>query len=192
MVLDVWPRRFPAAVASFAMLASTLNACHRQSLTPPDHLQLALTPSSFAQRITLQQRVHVERDGREVDFDAVLDIGPDSLTLVGVALSQRVFTLRYDGTRLVETRSPMLPREVRGVDVLSDLQLALWPEAAVRAALPTGYALRDTEGQRVLSTGDEEIATITYDGSPRWIGRVTVNNKQFGYRLVIQSALAEP
>lgn len=185
----VW--RLLSVVAVFA-LTTSLEACGGRTAPPPDHLQLALAPASFAQRITLQQRVHVERDGREVDFEAVLDIGPDSLTLVGMAFGQRILTLRYDGTRLVESRSPMLPREVLGADVLSDLQLALWPLDAVRAALPSGYTLRDADAVRVLSMGDEEIAIISYDGSPRWIGRVTVINRQFAYRLVIQSAAAEP
>lgn len=180
-------------IVAVCALTTILTACSgRPAAPPPDHLQLALAPAGFAQRITLQQRVHVERDGREVDFEAVLDIGPDSLTLIGMAFGQRILTLRFDGARLVESRSPMLPREVLGADVLSDLQLALWPEDAVRAALPSGYTLRDADGVRVLAMGDEEIATISYDGSPRWIGRVTVNNKQFAYRLVIQSAAAEP
>ena len=191
VVVECRAWRFLSVVSVFA-LTTILNACSGRAAPPPDHLQLALAPAAFAQRITLQQHVHVERDGREVDFEAVLDIGPDSLTLVGMAFGQRILTLRYDGTRLVESRSPMLPREVLGADVLSDLQLALWPVNAVRAALPTGYTLRDASGVRVLSMGDEEIATISYDGSPRWIGRVTVVNKQFAYRLVIQSAAAEP
>ena len=190
--LDRRARRSWSVVALYACLLTTLSACSARAPTPPEHLQLALAPAGFAQRITLQQRVHVERDGREVDFEAVLDIGPDSLTLVGMAFGQRILTLRYDGVRLIESRSPMLPREVLGADVLSDLQLALWPEAIVRAALPPGWTLRDSDGLRVLWMGDEEIATITYDGSPRWIGHVTVNNKQFAYRLVIESAAAEP
>ena len=122
-------RRLLSVVAVFA-LTTTLDGCSGRAAPPPDHLQLALAPASFAQRITLQQHVHVERDGREVDFEAVLDIGPDSLTLIGMAFGQRILTLRYDGTRLVESRSPMLPREVLGADVLSDLQLALWPVAS--------------------------------------------------------------
>ena len=183
--------RFPSCFAVL-VLTTSLDGCSGRAAPPPDHLQLALAPAGFAQRITLQQRVHVERDGREVDFEAVLDIGPDSLTLIGIAFGQRILTLRYDGIRLIESRSPMLPREVLGADVLSDLQLALWPADAVRAALPSGYTLRDADTMRVLSMGDEEIATINYEGSPRWIGRVTVNNKQFAYRLVIQSVAAEP
>lgn len=167
-------------------------SCGRAPRQSPDHLQLALSPSSFPVRLSLQQHVYVERDGQKHDFEAVLDIDQDAVTLVGLALGQRIFTLRYDGTRLVESRSSMLPRDVRGADVLSDLQLAFWPVGAIRAALPVQLTLRDSAGVRVLSRGEREIIAITYDGTPRWNGLVTLQNTELGYRLVIRSAPAEP
>lgn len=163
-------------------------SCGGRSGKPADAFQIALSPASFPTRLSLQQQVHVERDGRDADFDAVLDISPEAVTLVGLGFGQRLFTLRYDGTRLEESRSPFLPRDVRGRDVLSDIQLALWPADAVRAALPARWTLRDDPGVRVLSKGDEAITSITYDSLPRWKGLVTLHNKQFGYRLVIRPA----
>ena len=177
--------------ATLLLCASALTAaCHSGATAVPNRWRLALTPASFAQTISLQQHVEVEQSGRNIDFEAVLDITPDTVTLVGLAFNQRVFTLKYDGVKLQESRSKMLPREVQAGDVLSDLQLALWPTEAVRSALPAGWTLRDSTGLRVLSESDTVRTTITYTATPRWSGTITLENKQYDYRLVIRSAVS--
>ena len=131
----------------------------------------------------------MEQAGRTIDFDAVLDITAEAVTLVGMAFSQRVFTLQYDGKTLQETRSPMLPKEVQAGDVLSDLQLALWPADVVRAALPVGWVLADNESDRVLSQSDTVRTSISYSNTPRWSGTISLSNRQYDYRLTIRSAV---
>jgi hypothetical protein len=168
-----------------------LGACHAAPAPPPDRLHIALSPASFAERLSLQQRVHVEQAGREVDFDAVLDIDSTTITLVGMMMGQRIFTLRYDGSNVTESRSAFLPKEVRAEDVLSDIQLALWPAEAVRSALPAGWSLGDDSTKRVLSQDGIPRTTITYAATPRWTGVVTLQDEQFGYRLVIRSVAAD-
>ncbi|MBC8088909.1 MAG: DUF3261 domain-containing protein [Phycisphaerae bacterium] len=155
----------------------------------PNRWRLALSPASFPEVLSLQQQVKVEQAGRTVDFDAVLDVSPDMITLVGMAFSQRVFTLQYDGRQLQETRSPMLPREVQAGDVLSDLQLALWPAESVRTGLPEGWALVDSDSNRVLSQGDTIRTSISYSSTPRWSGTISLNNQQYNYRLTVRSAV---
>ena len=39
----------------------------------------------------------------------------------------------------------------------------------------------------LLLKGSDEITNITYDAMPRWTGQVTLQNLQFGYRLVIKT-----
>ncbi len=165
-----------------------------QSVPPYQHdrLTLALSPASFGQALSLQQQVHVEYTGRTVDLDAVLDIAPDSLTLVGMAFGQRMLTLRYNGTELKETRHPMLPRDVRGADILTDIQMALWPGDAVRAALPGGWTLTDSDTLRTFFRDAQPEVTITYDAVPRWATRVTMRNLRYDYRLVIRSVAEQP
>lgn len=162
-------------------------ACGGTPSKQPDRVRLALSPAAFPERVSLQQHVHVQYAGGQADFDAVLDISPEVITLVGLKFGQRLFTLRYDGSELVESRSAFLPREVQAHDVLSDLQLALWPADAVRAALPAGWTLRDSGAARTLSRGDDDVTTITYDGSPRWNGTISLDNPSQGYRLEIRS-----
>ena len=79
-----------------------VSACRSAPPEQTDRLRLALSPASFGRALSLQQQVHVEYADRTVDLDAVLEITPDSLTLVGMAFGQRMLTLRYDGVKLVE------------------------------------------------------------------------------------------
>lgn len=169
-----------------------VSACRGAPPEQAGRLRLALSPASFGQALSLQQQVHVEYADRTVDLDAVLEVTPDSLTLVGMAFGQRMLTLRYDGVTLHEQRNPMLPRDVRGADILTDLQMALWPGEALRAALPPDWTLSDSDTLRTLSANSREMVTITYDAVPRWKSVVTLRNLKYNYRLVIRSATEEP
>lgn len=183
-------RRHRWAPALTAVLFAVAIGCRGRMTQPPtNRWRLSLAPAAFPETLSLQQQVKVEQAGRTVDFDAVLDITPEEVTLIGMAFSQRVFTLRYDGKQLKETRSPMLPREVQGGDVLSDLQLALWPTEVVRAALPAGWTLSDSGSTRVLSEADTVRTSISYSSIPRWSGTISLINQQFDYRLTIKSAV---
>jgi hypothetical protein len=180
-------RHFPWPLAIAAIVA-----CQSAPRNQQDRLTLALSPASFGRALSLQQQVHVEYADRTVDLDAVLDIAPDSLTLVGMAFGQRMLTLRYNGVELHEKRHPMLPRDVRGADILTDMQMALWPGDAVRAALPAGWTLTDSDTLRTLFKDSQPEVTIKYDAVPRWAARVTMRNLQYDYRLVIRSVAEAP
>jgi uncharacterized protein YbdZ (MbtH family) len=175
-----------------ALALATVGACRSTPPDQADRLRLALSPASFGRTLSLQQQVHVEYAGRTVDLDAVLDIAPDSLTLVGMAFGQRMLTLRYNGVKLVERRHPMLPRDVRGADILTDVQMALWPADAVRAALPAGWTLVDSDTQRTFSKDAQEMVTVSYDATPHWQSLVTMRNLRYDYRLVIRSVTEAP
>ena len=160
--------------------------------TTSNRLRVALSPASFSGTISLQQHVHVEMPGREADFDAVLEISPLEVTLVAITFGQRLLTLRYDGIKLTESRHPMLPAEVQGSDILSDMQLALWPEAAVRATLPPGWNITDSLGHRAIVRGEREIVEITYGAIPRWNSLITIHNIEDNYRLEVRSVKVSP
>src|SRR5688500_3747011 len=96
-------QRWNRAVTMF-LLAAALSCRGRMPQPTANRWRLALAPSAFPETLSLQQQVKVEQAGRTVDFDAVLDITPEQVTLVGMAFSQRVFTLTYDGRTLQETR----------------------------------------------------------------------------------------
>jgi Protein of unknown function (DUF3261) len=158
----------------------------------PARLGLKLAPSALGESISLQQHLTVERNGKVDELDAVLEVDPRRLDLVGLALGQRVLTLHYDGQILNAWRHPLFPPEVRDEDILEDLQLILWPADAVREALPGGWRIEEKDKRRILLSGQTLVTVIDYSGVPRWNGKIELSSLRYQYRLIIQSVSNGP
>jgi Protein of unknown function (DUF3261) len=158
----------------------------------PVRLGLKLAPSALGESISLQQHLTVERNGKVDELDAVLEVDPRRLDLVGLALGQRVLTLHYDGQILNAWRHPLFPPEVRDEDILEDLQLILWPADAVREALPGGWRIEEKDKRRILLSGQTLVTVIDYSGVPRWNGKIELSSLRYQYRLIIQSVSNGP
>lgn len=155
--------------------------------TQPARLGLQLSPATFGGTISLQQQLIVERDGQANALEAALEIDPQRVDLVAMALHQRVLSLHFDGRALQSWRHPALPAELRAEDVLEDLQLTLWPAEIIAAALPAGWRIEENGLRRILRQGEQPVSEIDYSGTPRWLGTIVVNNLRYRYRLTIQS-----
>lgn len=157
--------------------------------------ELRLAPASLgatvgvSQRVTWASAVARRSDERVPEsFEALLEIDADALRLACFTGGMRVLTLRWDGRSLQESRHPTLPPQVQASQVLRDIQLAYWPVDAIAAALPAEWAVQDTGLVRVLSWRGEPRVRIVVGGTPRWLGRVELDNLAEHYRLVIESA----
>lgn len=171
-----------------ALLAACAHAPRRDTAPLPE---LALAPAAFDGTVSLAQRLTFARlDGRSVaahPLDALLEIDAGAVRLAALALSRRILSLTWDGKRLDVDRDPQLPPQVDPARVLRDVQLVLWPAAAIRAALPAGWTLREAERQRELLHGERVAVAIRYATASRWAGEVVLENRHEGYRLTIAS-----
>jgi Protein of unknown function (DUF3261) len=174
------------SLAAIGFLALGLGGC-ASSVSQPGRLGLKLAPANLGASISLQQHLTVERNGRVDELDAALEVDPQGLELVGLALGQRVLTLHYDGQILDAWQHPMFPSVVRGEDILEDLQLILWPAGIVRQALPDGWRIEENGQRRILLAGETPVAVINYSDEPRWNGKIELLNLRYHYRLIIQS-----
>ncbi len=178
------------------LLPLLLAACASTPMPPASaRLQLQLSPVSLGASISLQQHLKVERYGRSDELDTVLEIDPQQLNLVGLAFGQRVMTLQYDGKELKTWRHLMLPKQVQGDDVLRDIQLTLWPVAAIRAGLPPGWELQESDDgslRRTLLQDHEVVTQIDYPDRKAWSGTVILTNLRYHYKLTIQSVVTAP
>lgn len=166
------------------LMALMLAACAATSPRPRVALPvLHLSPASLGHELAEQQALtfHFGRESRELT--ALLEVDADELRLAVEALGQTGVRLRWDSERLHETRATWLPPQVRGARVLDDIQFVLWPESAIRAALPPRWQLdADGEGRRLVLDG-----TVWLDA--RYAsGAVTLDNTAENYRLSIRSA----
>lgn len=155
---------------------------------PAARLGLKLPPAALGASISVQQHLTVERGGRVSELDTALEVDGEEVNLVGLALGQRVMTVRYDGRNITSWTHASFPQQVRGEDVLEDLQLTLWPIEAIRRALPSGWEIEENGRRRTLSLAGAPVTVIDYSGEPRWSGRVVLSNLRYRYRLIIESA----
>ena len=98
-------------------------------------------------------------------------------------MGQTGVRLSWDGRALTQQRAPWLPPSVRAERVLDDLQFALWPADAIRAALPPAWTLHEQGHTRELLRGSEVWLSVETDED----GRMRLHNRAEGYRLEIVS-----
>ena len=174
-------QRLIVLLLSCVLLASCASTRMPAPLVQLPTLQLA--PSALPQPLQLQQRLQFRFGTHERELDALLEADGSQVRLAVQAMGQTGVRMVWDGTTLEQTRAPWLPPQVRGERVLDDLQFALWPAAAIRAALPPGWHLVDHGDTRRLEQGDK--AWLMLDTDPD--GRVRLRNLAEGYELVIES-----
>lgn len=167
------------------LLCCVLAACASTRMPAPlvQLPTLQLPPSALAQPLQLQQRLQFRFGSHERELDALLEADSSQVRLAVQAMGQTGVRMVWDGTTLEQTRAPWLPPQVRGERVLDDLQFALWPAAAIRAALPAGWTLVEDGPERRLEQGGN--AWLVREPLPD--GRVRLRNLAEGYELVIES-----
>ena len=165
-----------------SLVLAGLAGCATPPAAPTRPL-LRLPPAALGRNLALQQQLLVHAGGQSRRIEVLLEADDQSVRLVLVNLGQTMARLDWDGRELVQTSVPGWPRAVSGEHVLSDLQLALWPAEAIRAALPSDWTLELRDGQRILRRGDQIAATVDYP-APTHIDLV---DRQQGYRIEIES-----
>jgi hypothetical protein len=177
--------------ALLAAIVAGLFGC-ADAPSQPARLGLRLAPATLGRSLSLQQHLRIERPGRIDELDAALEVDAERLDMVGLALGQRILALHYDGSSLQSWRHPLVPEQLRGEDVLEDLQLTLWPIEVIEKALPAGWSIAENGRRRTLRLLDQPVMVIDYSGEPRWSGKIELTNLRYQYRLTIQSVSSTP
>jgi Protein of unknown function (DUF3261) len=180
------------AASGLLALSAFISAGCTEPRFQPGRLALKLPPAALGESVSLQQHLIVEWNGRIDELDAVLEIDPQRLNLIGLVLGQRVFTLHYDGETLQSWRHPMFPSRLRDEDILEDIQLTLWPVEAIQRTLPTDWRIREDGLQRTLFVDGNPVMVVDYSGQPRWSGKIKLSNLRYHYRLMIESVPNDP
>jgi hypothetical protein len=185
-----------SVVGSFALMA--VAAC---TSVPPEAASSAVpAPKAFLERLRpadlgrefeAVQLVSVSRDDKVFVAEVRLSVRKDRLMFVAQdMLGQRLMTVTWTDSGVVEERSPNLPALVSPAGMLADLVAICGPEDAVRRALEqTGSQLvTDPGGRVILRDGKETLrATLGWQPGARWTGRLMYRNVRAGYSVEVQS-----
>ncbi|MBK1612135.1 hypothetical protein CKO44_01455 [Rubrivivax gelatinosus] len=175
-------RRLGAIVATAAVLAGCATAPAPAPL--PEAPLLRLAPAALGRSLNQQQQISVSAPGRAPQrAELLLEVDAQAVRLAVFGLGQTAARLEWDGRQLRQQRAPWWPAAVSGERILSELQLALWPADAVRAALPAGWTLQVGADGRRLLWADRPVMTIRHEAP----GRTELVNERDGYRLLIEA-----
>lgn len=112
---------------------------------------LALPVQALPCSVALQQRLTVMPPQQSAQsLEALLEVDTHTLKLALFHIGQRMGTLQWDGQQLHTELSRWWPSVLPPAQVLSDLQLALWPMDAIQADLPAGWQVEENHSFRRL------------------------------------------
>ena len=151
-----------------------------------------LTPSSLGKNLTLSQLVVGEFQDQKHSFHVEVEVMPSRMAVVGLTpVGVPLFTLELEGGEIfVETlgaeQFPFDPRHM-----LSDIQIAHWPEAALREKFQAhGLILRAAAAQNmreVLSEDGTLLVAVTYAGAGGPDGDMVIEHFEPSYLLRINA-----
>ncbi len=170
-------QRLIAALACAAALAGCATAPPRVAEPPP----LRLAPSLLGHALNLQQHLTLQAPGREQQLDVLLEADAQHVQLGVLAMGQVAARLSWDGTTLAEDKAAWWPQAVSGSRILSDLQLTLWPVAAIQSALPAGWHIAEDGNVRTL-TQDGDVVAIVTRKSP-WVVELEQRREHFTLKI---------
>lgn len=169
-----------------ALALATLAACAAPppAATPPAGVSFRLPPASLGRTLAWQQRLQVTTRGQaQPALDALLEADAQGLRLALLGAGQTLARLDWDGRSLQAEQAAGWPKEIPAERVLSDMQLALWPLAALQAALPADATLADEGPLRVLRQRGAVVTTVRGAGTLQ----IELVNQAQGYTLRIDS-----
>lgn len=150
----VWPASAAVCALAGCTSAPTVPAAERAA-----PLQLALAPAALGCSLAVQQQLTVQPpNGSAQTLDALLEVDGQSVRLALFHLGQRMGALSWDGQQLQTQLSRWWPAQLPPAQVLSDMQLALWPAPAIAQALPAGWQVQDgAQGRRLTHQGQLRV-----------------------------------
>lgn len=171
----------------FLGLITCLSGCATSSKPVRFEPNVRLSPASFGQTTAIYQQIHAELNGQSRDMNVVLEIAPEKLTMVGMAMERRMMTVTYDGEKLETWKDERLPDQISPEIVLTNLQLTLWPKDAIAHQLPVGWTITETDHKRDICFNNATTIHIEYSQPKRWLGTIKMTDYRYRYSLSIQS-----
>lgn len=120
---------------------------------------LALAPAALGCSVAVQQRLTVELSGKPgQQLEALLEVDSHSVRMAFFVMGQGMGTMVWDGTQWDKELGRHWPAQLAPEQVLSDLQLAFWPGAAVQQALEAPWSVEaSSTGRRLMRDGREHV-----------------------------------
>lgn len=186
------------------LVALTLFALFGCSSTPgpepeaqiaPDVRFRIPSPGELGYSISAEQLVTARYRGDVQTFEAHLSVSPQRLVLIGFdPFGRRAFTVTSGGGSTRFDAAPGLPKGLDPGNILADVAIVYWPDAAVERGLPSSAELRSRDDHRTILVDGHEVIRVDYDTPPArgWPRMAHYRNEAFGYALDLRSTVTPP
>lgn len=183
-----------ALVAACLWLAGCATARPEASTFVAPGLQFRTpAPAELGYPVHVVQLVMAQYGAESFVFEADLAVAGDSLTLVCIdSFGRRALTIVSQDGHVTAEAAPWLPAGLRADNILADIALVYWPDAAVRRGFAgTAAAVTSEARRRSVTVDGQDVISITYDGADgqRWPSRARYRNAGFGYELTLRSSV---
>lgn len=174
---------------SVIVLLVTLSACAAlplaiQGQTPPP-LDKAFSAKNITNHklVALDQKIVLEFQDEKTTWFTHMELTGHKLALISFGrLGNELFSTTLDKGELSYKGRLKIIAPKR---LLSDLQLAYWPQNKLRFVKAAGYDIKTRAGKRIISYHGAPYALVTFEGDKRWNRKIMIENKSAGYRLTI-------
>lgn len=182
------PRRLSLFLAPLMALLLGCASPDAPAVSSAPQFNFKLTPAALGRSLAWQQQLRISVDGKlQPPLQALLEADAHQVQLAVLATGRLLARLRWDGERLDAERFAGWPAQIEPERVLSDLQLALWPLGALRAALPADATLTQQGSLRLLRQQGQALVSVRGAGSEH----IEIEHHRLGYVLVIDSVPLE-
>ncbi|HUC64088.1 MAG TPA: DUF3261 domain-containing protein [Stellaceae bacterium] len=167
----------------------------REAQIAPDLRFRIPSPGELGYSISAEQLVTAHYRGDVQTFEAHLSVSPQRLVLIGFdPFGRRAFTLTSGNGSTSFDAAPGLPKGLEPGNILADVAIVYWPDAAVERGLPSSAELRSRDDHRTILVDGHEVIRVDYDTPPArgWPRIAHYRNEAFGYALDLRSTVTPP
>jgi hypothetical protein len=183
--------------ALLVLLVALLGGCaappsaEEGTLIAPDLHFLTPAPRELGYSVSASQLVTARYRGDTYVFEAQLAVSPERLTMIGLdPFGRRALTITATDSAVTVDAAPGLPDGLRPANILADIAIVYWPEAAIRRGLAQSSAiLQASARERSITLNGAELIRVDYDGVQNgvWPPSAHYMNIALGYELDLRS-----
>lgn len=166
-----------------------------QVITLASGTEMHLPPmASLNRTVDATQNITATYGDKTISFQARLSAAPDHILLVCTdGMGRRAITIRWDADGIFYQKASWVPDTLRPQNMLADVVMIYWPDAALKTALPEAE-ITTTANHRSITRNGETFVDITYapEANDIWQGNTHYHNARWNYNLSIESALLMP
>lgn len=201
-----WPSSVVREVNRFAEARNTtlltlllmvvaLSGCQMLGVRTSPPVPPLLEPATGGMSVQLNQRMTLRMDDRRHHMVVVTSFTPDQIRMTGFTLTgQRLLDISHEDGRVSSWQSEQVDRDIPARWLLTQLQLAYWPKAALQEAYVAPWAFSQEDDKRTLHLEGELLVMVSYaaDFRPLEAGsELTIKHHRMGLVMTIETLKAK-